>query len=226
VIRPPVQLQVDRPFIDWAWLGRNAEEIASRTLEHVILTFIAVGIGFVIALGLSIVALRNRGLYGPITAVTNVMYTIPSLALFAALVPFTGLSLLTAEIGLVSYTLLIIIRNTVAGIDSVPAAVKEAADGMGYTPRARFWRIEVPLALPVIVAGVRIATVTTVGLVTVASIIGHGGLGTFILRGFQTFDWTRILVGTVGSVVIATVLDLFFIWLERRLTPWARSRTA
>jgi osmoprotectant transport system permease protein len=222
----PIVAQVDRPFIDWAWLGRNAEEIGSRTVEHLVLTFIAVGIGFVIALGLSILALRNRRLYGPITSVTNILYTIPSLALFAALVPFTGLTILTAEIGLVSYTLLIIIRNTVAGIDGVPASVKEAADGMGYTPRARFWKIEVPLAMPVIVAGIRIATVTTVGLVTVAAIIGHGGLGSFILRGFQTFFWTQILVGTLGSVAIATILDLSFIWLERRLTPWARRRTA
>lgn len=222
--RVTVALQIDRPFVDWAWLQRNAGEIWSRTVEHVYLTFIAVGVGFAIALGLSIVALRNRRLYGPITSITNLLYTIPSLALFAALVPFTGLSVLTAEIGLVSYTLLIIIRNTVAGVDGVPAAVKEAADGMGYTARARFWKVEVPLAMPVIVAGIRIATVTTVGLVTVAAIIGHGGLGTFILRGFQTFDWTRILVGTVGSVVIAILLDLAFVWLEHRLTPWTRRR--
>lgn len=218
--------QVDRPVIDVDWLQRNASSVWDRLLEHLYLTGLAVGIGFVVALGLSMIALRYRRTYAPITAFTNILFTIPSLALFAILVPFTGLSVLTAEIALVSYTLLVIIRNLVAGIDGVPAAVKEAADGMGYTDGLRFRRIEVPLALPVIIAGIRIATVTTVGLVTVSAIIGFGGLGFFILRGLQTFFWTPILVGTLGSALLAVALDVAFARLERRLTPWVARRAA
>lgn len=218
--------QVDRPVIDVDWLQRNASSVWDRLLEHLYLTGLAVGIGFLVALGLSVIALRYRRTYAPITAFTNILFTIPSLALFAILVPFTGLSVLTAEIALVSYTLLVIIRNLVAGIDGVPAAVKEAADGMGYTDGLRFRRIEVPLALPVIIAGIRIATVTTVGLVTVSAIIGFGGLGFFILRGLQTFFWTPILVGTLGSALLAVALDVAFARLERRLTPWVARRAA
>ncbi|MBU1226677.1 MAG: ABC transporter permease [Actinobacteria bacterium] len=168
----------------------------------------AVGIGLVIALGLSLIALRWRRTYAPITWVTGILYTIPSLALFAMLVPFTGLSKTTAEIGLVSYTLLILIRNIVAGIDGVAPDVKEAALGMGYTRRRLFLEIELPLALPVIVAGIRIATVTVIGLVTVTSLIGLGGLGFFILRGLNSFFWTQIIVGVVLSVVLAVVVDV------------------
>lgn len=217
--------QVDRPVVDLTWLQRNAGDIWDRLVEHLYLTGLAVAVGFVVAVGLSLLAIRYRRTYGPITAFTNIVFTIPSLALFAILVPFTGLSVLTAEIALVSYTLLVIVRNLVAGIDGVPAAVKEAADGMGYTERRRFRQIEVPLALPVIIAGVRIATVTTVGLVTVSAIIGYGGLGFFILRGLQTFYWTPILVGTVGSALLAVALDMAFVRIERRLTPWAQRRT-
>ncbi len=212
--------QTDRALVDWGWIGRNASPITDRLIEHLYLTVLAVAIGFVISVGLAVVALRHRRAYGPITAATNIMFTIPSLALFALLVPFTGLTVLTAEIALVSYTLLIIIRNIVAGIDGVSPAVLEAADGMGYTRRRRFLEIEMPLAMPVIVAGLRIATVTTVGLVTISAIIGLGGLGFYILRGLQTFFWTAVLVGTVGSVAIAVVFDVAFVLLERSLTPW------
>ncbi len=212
-----------RPFIDWSWLASHPRDIWDRVVEHLLLTLVAVGVGLVVSTGLALLALRHRRLYGPITGVANVVYTIPSLAAFALLVPFTGLTMTTAEIALVSYTLFILIRNIVAGIDGVSPAVKEAADGMGMTPRRRFWTVEVPLALPVIIAGLRIATVTTVGLVTVSAIIGLGGLGFFILRGLQTFFWTQILLGTFGSVVLAVVLDGFFVWLERRCTPWRRA---
>ncbi len=217
-------MREDDPFVDWAWVFSHLDDIAIRTLEHLYLTAIAVGIGLVLAAGLSMVIVRNRRSQGPITWVAGVLYTIPSLALFAVLVPFTGLSVLTAEIGLVSYTLLILIRNIVAGLDGVPAATKEAALGMGYTRRRTLWEVEVPLALPVIVAGIRIATVTTIGLVTVTSLIGQGGLGFFILQGLRRFFTTEIVVGTVLSVVLAVALDLLLVGLERRLTPWSRAR--
>jgi osmoprotectant transport system permease protein len=198
------------------------DEIVDRTWQHLGLTAVSVALGLVISVGLAMIALRWRWAYTPITWVTGLLYTIPSLALFAILVPIVGLNATNAVIALTSYTLLIIIRNLVAGIDGVPASVVEAADGMGYTPQARFWRMEVPLALPAIIAGLRIATVTTVGLVTVTAVLGLGGYGFFILRGLNTFFWTQILVGVVLSVILATVLDIGFVWLERLLSPWAR----
>lgn len=216
--------QAAGPFFRWDWVFRNLGEIWARLVEHVALTAIAVGIGLVISLGLSLIALRWRRTYAPITWVTGILYTIPSLALFAMLVPFTGLSTTTAEIGLVSYTLLILIRNIVAGIDSVSPDVKEAAIGMGYTRQRLFLEIELPLALPVIVAGIRIAAVTVIGLVTVTSLIGQGGLGFFILRGLNSFFWTQIIVGVVLSVALAVVVDLALASGERALTPWTRRR--
>jgi osmoprotectant transport system permease protein len=198
------------------------DEIVDRTWQHLGLTAVSVALGLVISVGLAMIALRWRWAYTPITWATGLLYTIPSLALFAILVPIVGLNATNAVIALTSYTLLIIIRNLVAGIDGVPASVVEAADGMGYTPQARFWRMEVPLALPAIIAGLRIATVTTVGLVTVTAVLGLGGYGFFILRGLNTFFWTQILVGVVLSVILATVLDIGFVWLERLLSPWAR----
>ncbi len=206
--------------MNWEWVGRNWIAIVERTWEHIFLTGVAVVVGTVIAIGLAVVAVQRRRWYGPITSVTNILYTVPSLALFAFLVPFTGLSTLTSEIGLVSYTLLIIVRNTVAGIDGVSQGVREAADGMGFTPRRRFWKAEFPLALPVIMAGIRIASVTTVGLVTITAILGQGGLGYFILAGLRSFFWTQIIIGTVGSVLLAVVIDVGLLWVERLLTPW------
>lgn len=207
-------------MIDWSWVERNMGEIVNRTWEHLRLTGISVAIGLVISIGLAVVALRWRWTYPPITGFAGLLYTIPSLALFALLVPFSGLSDATAIIALTSYTLFILVRNVVAGIDGVPEAVLEAADGMGYTRAARFWKMEVPLALPAIIAGVRIATVTTVGLVTITAVIGLGGYGFFILRGLNTFFWTQLLVGVFLSVVLATILDLMFVFLEKRLSPW------
>lgn len=220
----PILAQSDQ-LIDWSWVERNMGQIIDRTWEHLTLTGISVGLGLLVSVGLTIIVLRWRWTYPSITGFTGLLYTIPSLALFALLVPFTGLSDTTAIIALTSYTLFILIRNIVAGIDGVPEAVKEAADGMGYTARARFWKMEVPLALPVIMAGLRIATVTTVGLVTVTAVIGLGGYGYFILRGLNTFFWTQLIVGVVLSVVLATILDLAFIALQRVLSPWAKANT-
>jgi osmoprotectant transport system permease protein len=216
-------LAQESPLIDWEWIGRNLDQILDRTWEHITLTVVSVLIGMVLSLGLSIVALKWRRTYAPMTWITGLLYTIPSLSLFALLVPIVGLNATNAVIALTSYTLLILIRNTVAGIDGVPASVVEAADGMGYTRRARFWKMEVPLALPAIVAGLRIATVTTVGLVTVTAVLGLGGYGYFILRGLNTFFWTQIIVGVTLSVVLATIFDVGFVWAQRWLSPWSRS---
>lgn len=212
----------DRPAVDWAWISRNLDEIGLALGEHLLLTAIAVSVGFLISFGAAVLVHRWRALYGPITGVSGTLYTIPSLALFAFLVPITGLSILTAEIGLVSYTLLILVRNIVAGLDAVPGEVRDAADGMGYGRWARFWRVELPLAMPIVIAGVRLAVVTTIGLVMVTALIGQGGLGQLMLRGFNRGFPTIIYVGAVLSVTIAIVADLGLGWLQRRATPWAR----
>lgn len=214
----------DEPLIRWDWVWDHTDDIATATWEHLRLTAVAVALGFVISMVLAMIGLRWPKAYAPITWATGVMYTIPSLALFAMLVPVTGLTFLTAEIGLVSYTLLILIRNITAGINGVPADIREAALGMGYTPRRMFWEIEVPLATPAIIAGLRIATVTTVGLVTITALITFGGLGTFIDSGLRRFFNTEIIVGVVLSVALAVVLDLAIVLVERWLTPWSRRR--
>ncbi|MEN8113867.1 MAG: ABC transporter permease [Actinomycetota bacterium] len=215
-------------FFSWEWVVNNLDDIWDRTIEHLLLTAIAVAVGMVVSLALSLIALRYRRTYAPITWFAGVLYTIPSLALFAFLVPLTGLSVLTAEIGLVSYTLLILIRNTVAGIDGVPPATVESARGMGYKRSELFLAVELPLALPVIMAGVRIAAVTTIGLVTVTALIGQGGLGFFILRGLNLFyspiGTTQIVVGTALSVVLAVAVDVSLVGIERLATPWARRK--
>ncbi len=215
-----------RPVIDWGWIGSHLDDLWDLTVEHIMLTVIAVGVGFVLSFGLALVVLRWRGTYGPITAFAGILYTIPSLALFALLVPITGLSALTAEIALVSYTLLILVRNIVIGVDGVPVDARDAADGMGFTSRGRFWRVELPLALPVIVAGLRIATVTTIGLVTVSALIGQGGLGRLINDGLQRAFPTMTITGAVLSVMLAVVADVLFVLALRRLTPWDRARRA
>lgn len=213
-----------QPLVRWDWVFDHLDDIWAATREHLVLTGIALGIGLVISVGLSLLAISYRKSYSPITWVTGILYTIPSLALFSILVPVTGLSVLTAEIGLVSYTLLILIRNIVAGIDGVDPAIKEAALGMGYTRRRVLWHVEVPLALPVIIAGIRIASVTTIGLVTVTALIGQGGLGFFILQGLRRFFTTEIMVGAVMSVVLAVLIDLLLVLVQRLLTPWVRAK--
>ncbi len=210
----------------WEWVVDHTDDIAERLLQHAQLTLIAVVIGFAIAFPLAVYAHRHRRFLGPLTAVTGIMYTIPSLALFALLYPFTGLSVLTAEIGLVSYTLLILVRNVVIGLDSVPAEAREVATGMGFTRRQMLWRVEVPLALPAVIAGVRLATVTTIGLVTVTAIVGQGGLGYFILLGLRRFFSTAIILGAGLSVALALAAEVSLLVLQRRLTPWARSVAA
>ena len=216
----------DEPFIRWDWIVTNLGDIGERTREHVLMTVIAVGIGFAISFGLSLLIVRWRRLYGPVIGASGLLYSIPSLGLFALLIPLTGVTLLTAEIALVSYTLLILVRNIVAGFDGVPREVIEAAEGMGYGPWELLWRVQLPLALPTIVAGLRVATVTTVGLVAVTALIGQSNLGSLIVqRGIRASFPTAILVGAIGSVLLGLIADLGFVGLQRLLTPWARARS-
>jgi osmoprotectant transport system permease protein len=210
-------------MIDWAWVGDHLDALVFRTIQHLVLTGIAVGVGFSISFALALWSVRRRSVYGPIVAITGVAYTIPSVAMIALLVPITGLSIVTAEVPLILYSLLIFIRNIVAGFDSVPPDVIEAADGMGYPRDRRLWRVELPLAIPLVVAGVRLATVSTIGLVTITAILGDrfGGLGFFILEGYRHSFPTEILFGAVPSILLAVAIDLLIVRGERRLTPWS-----
>jgi osmoprotectant transport system permease protein len=212
------------PYVDWGWVAGHLDDVWVRLINHVLLTAVAVGVGLVISLPLALLVVRRRWTYAPITSFTGILYTIPSLALFALLVPVTGFSVLTAEIGLVSYTLLILIRNIAAGLDSVPGDVKEAAVGMGLSRRQVLWRVELPLALPVIVAGLRVATVTTIGLVTVTSLIGLSNLGQFILDGINRLFRTPMVLGAVLSILLAVVADALLLWLQGLISPWTRAR--
>jgi osmoprotectant transport system permease protein len=209
--------------IDWVWIADHLDDLASRTLQHLYLTAIAVVIGFLISFALAVWSVRRRAVYGPIVALTGLLYTIPSLALFPFFVVLTGLTDVTAEIPLVLYSLLIFVRNIVAGFDGVPGDVLEAADASGYTAWTRFRRIEVPLATPLIVAGIRLATVSTIGLVTITGVLGDrfGGLGFFIFEGIRHSFQTEIFAGALASIVLAVAVDLLLVAVQRRLTPWA-----
>ena len=212
--------------VDWTWVFSHFGAMWTRFLQHLQLVVIAVLAGFVIALVLAIWSYRRPTAYGPITALTGLLYTIPSLAAFALLRPVTGLTLLTALIPLTTYTLLILVRANVAGFRSVPAEVIEAAEGMGYTRRQRLLRVELPLAVPLIMAGIRRATVTTIGLATVASILGEsfGGFGFFITEGLNQFFLTEVYVGAILSILFAFAADTLLVRIEHVVTPWSRAR--
>jgi osmoprotectant transport system permease protein len=210
----------------WSWLRDHSTEVLSKLGQHVELTVIAVGVGLAISLPLAILAYRHRRVYPPITWFTGLLYTIPSVALYVLLIPLTGLTVITVEIGLVSYTLLILIRNIVVGLRGVPEDVREAAIGMGHTRRQLLWRVELPMAMPAIMAGIRVTTVSTVGLVTVGFVIGKGGLGQLIFEGFQRNQYIpEIGVGAVLSVALALVADALLLRLLRVVTPWAPRAT-
>ncbi len=212
------------PWVRWDWVSRHTDDIAAAARQHVELTVIAVVVGLAISFPLALATRRWRRWQALVLGGTGALYTIPSLALFALLVPWTGLSRTTAEIGLVGYTLLILVRNILVGLDAVPDDVREAAQGMGFTRRRQLLRVELPLAVPSIMAGVRIATVTTIGLVTVTAVIGQGGLGQLILEGLVRDFRTPLVVGSVLSVALAVAADLGLAGVERLITPWSRGR--
>jgi len=190
------------------------------------LTLVTMTVSIVIAVPLALVAYRFGWLAGTIVGVTGVLYTIPSLSLFAVLAPFTGLRARTVVIGLVIYALLILVRNILAGLQNVPADVREAATGMGYGRLRMLWRVELPLALPAIMAGVRVATVSTIALVTVGVIVGTGGLGTMILAGFNNnFYRAEIVTASLLTIALGITADVLLAALGRALTPWTRRRT-
>ena len=214
----------EAPFFRLDWVFDNLDMLAQRTGEHVVLTLIGVGVGVLIAFPVTLLIHRRRQLIGPVLGFAGILYAIPSLALFGLLIPVTGIGLVTAEIALVSYTLLILIRNGLTGLDSVAPEIVEAATGMGHTRIQQLWRVQLPLATPVIIAGIRIATVTTIGLVAVTALIGQGGLGFVIITiGINRFFPTAILVGVGLSVLLAVLADRGLVLAERAVTPWTRA---
>jgi osmoprotectant transport system permease protein len=215
------------PWFDLSYVMDNRESILRLLGEHVRLTVAAVVLGALIALPLAVLARRSRWLAGPVLGASTLIYTIPSLAMFAFVAPVTGLTTTTVLIGLVLYSLVILVRNFLAGLQAVPAEVRESARGMGYGPVRLFWQVDLPLALPSFMAGLRVATVSTVALVTVGVIVGHGGLGQLITGGFAAnFYRAQIVTGAVGCVLLALLADLLLAGAERLLTPWARETRA
>ncbi len=212
------------PWINWSWLSTHIPLVLGALGEHVELTVIAVASGLLISVPLGVLAHRSVGLRVAALGVFGAFYTIPSLALFALLIPFTRLSGTTAEIPLIGYTVLILVRNVLVGLDEVPDEVLDAADGMGYRPFARLLRVELPLALPSIFAGIRVATVSTVGIVTITAVIGFGGLGSLIYKGLIESFHTPLVVGAVLSVILALVADAGLAGAQRLALPWARGR--
>jgi osmoprotectant transport system permease protein len=204
------------------YLRTRSDELTAATVEHLRITIVSVVIGAAISLPLALLARRVHRLRPPILGVSTAIYTIPSLALFALLLPFTGLSERTVILGLVLYTLTILVRAVLAGLDGVPAEVRDAGRGMGYSGRGLLWRVELPLALPVLMGGLRIATVSTVALTTVGTIVGSGGLGDLIATGLQSNFKAEVLTASVLCVVIALVLDLLLLGTQRLLMPWRR----
>lgn len=219
---------MDRIFLAqilrWSWIQSNLGDIWAQFTEHVVLTVFPVSFGFLIAFPLALMASRWPRLYSPMLGLAGVIFSIPTLALFVIMIPITGLSRATAIIPLTLYTLLILLRNTVEGLNSVPREVREAAEAMGYRRTRQLFRIELPLALPVIVAGLRIATVNTIAYVAITALIGQGGLGSLMLDGFQRRFPTPLIVGLTLAVAFAIAVDLGLLRIERVLTPWKRAK--
>ena len=222
------QTQATNPLFRWEYLfkrERTPEELWEKTRQHLQLTVVSVLIGIVLSSVLTALILRFRWVRAAIFTFAGVLYTIPSLALFAVLVTYNS-NETAAIIALTSYTLLILTRNFVAGIEGVPASALDAADGLGMSRFQRLRKVEIPLALPVMLTGVRVATVTVVGLVGISAVIQLGGLATYIFDGFKRSYTTLMVLGTVATIVLAVALDLLLRGVERVSTPWAHRRLA
>lgn len=208
----------------WGWAGENLHRYVTPTVQHLELVVSSVLIGFVIAFALALLAHRHGWLHPPLIAGTGILYTIPSVALFFLLEPITGRTMVTAIIALSLYTVQIIYRNTMVGLGNVPRSVRDAARGMGQTPRQVLWRVELPLAIPEITAGLRIATVSTVALATLATFVGGGGLGEPIFKNID-FETNIIIAGGI-AILIALTFDAILFFGSRLATPWRRAETA
>ncbi|MFP1628608.1 ABC transporter permease [Streptomyces sp. 5K101] len=214
---------------DWLcaeYLRSRSEELTDATVQHIWITVASVLIGLAVALPLALLVRARPRFAGPVLGLTTLLYTIPSLAMFSLLLPFFGLSAALVVTGLVLYSLTILVRNILAGLQAVPAEAREAARGMGYGPVRLLWEVELPLALPALMAGVRIATVSTIALTTVGALVGKGGLGNLIDDGVQTTFKAQVLTASVLCVLLAALADLLLLGAQRLLTPWTRVRAA
>lgn len=214
------------PWLSLDYVRDNWGDISAALFQHAGLTVQAVAISLAVALPLAVLARFSRRLEGPVIGTAGVLYTIPSLALFGLLAPITGIGRTTVLIALVAYSMLILVRNTVVGLRSVPPEVRDAARGQGYGPLRQLLGVELPIALPAIVVGVRLATVTTVALVTVGVVVGYGGLGQLMFRGLASNYRAEVLTATLLCLVLAFVADILLWLLGRALTPWSRGRPA
>jgi osmoprotectant transport system permease protein len=217
----PCQAQSGHIFC-WDWARENINRYGTPTVQHLEIVVLSVLIGFVVAFGLALLAHRRRRLQPPLLAATGVLYTIPSIAFFFLLIPLTGFGRDTAIIVLAAYTLQIIYRNTLLGLANVPASAKDAARGMGFTSRQILWKVELPLAIPEIVAGLRVAVVSTIAITTLVVFIDAGGLGTQIYgSGNLTFP-TSIVIAMAIVMTMALLFDLLLLTAQRLATPWRR----
>lgn len=214
---------VANDWICWDYVTSRSQELTDATVEHVWITGASVLIGLVVAVPLALLARRGRRWSASVLTFTTLLYTVPSLAMFSLLLPVFGLSAALVVTGLVLYSLTILVRNALAGLEAVPEEVREAARGMGYGPGRLLWQVELPLALPTLLAGVRIATVSTVALTTVGSIVGKGGLGNLIAPAVNSSFKAQVLTASVLCVLLALVADLLLLGLQRLLTPWTRA---
>jgi osmoprotectant transport system permease protein len=208
------------------WIVDHFDRYTQPLVEHIELTLLSVAIGFLIAFALALLSRRRRWAVGPILGLTGILYTLPSLAVFFLLLPITGRGTTTAVIALTAYTLQIIFRNIIIGLDNVPPEAKDAGRGMGLTDRQLLWRVELPLALPDIIAGLRIATTSTVGLATLAVFAGAGGLGSEIIAGSNITFKTGVVAAGGLAVLLALALDVILLTIQRLLTPWRRVKLA
>lgn len=207
----------------WDWAKENIDRYGTPTVQHLEIVLISVIVGFVIAFALALVAHRTRWLQPPLLTATGVLYTIPSIAFFFLLLPVTGFGRDTAIIVLSAYTLQIIYRNTMLGLNNVPASAKDAARGMGFTDRQILWKVELPLAVPEIIAGLRVATASTIAIATLVVLISAGGLGTEMYGSNFNFP-TAILIAAAIIGVMVLAFDLLFLTVQRLTTPWRRVR--
>ncbi|MEV6547441.1 ABC transporter permease [Streptomyces sp. NPDC051597] len=216
---------VRNDWICWEYVRSRSQELTDATVQHIWITVASVLIGLLIAFPLALLARGRRSVAGAVLTLTTVLYTVPSLAMFSLLLPVFGLSASLVVTGLVLYSLTILVRNILAGLEAVPSDVREAARGMGYGRARLLFEVELPLALPALLAGVRIATVSTVALTTVGSVVGKGGLGNLIGDGVQSTFKAQVLTASVLCVLLALVADVLLLGLQRLLTPWTRIRT-
>lgn len=222
----PDNCLVRNEWVCGTYLSDRADLLSQALLQHVVLVVVSVVLGLVLALPLALLARRYRRVQGIVVGLTTAIYTIPSLALFSLLVPMTGLGPATVVLGLGLYSLTILVRGVLDGLHAVPSAVVESARGMGYDRRSLLWRVEFPLALPTVMASLRVATVSAVALTTVGAILDYGGLGDLLIDGRAENFKAQVLTTSVLCVLLAIVLDLLLVAATRAMTPWTRKARA